>query len=262
MAEQYPSDNDLLALTSDADTGVEYIATGTVPYYLAFRKLLHRLLLSVKRGNDLRVYKAGLLEIGVKPGKFWVNGTLVTYAGTVADVTLADNKPNIYVYLNSAGVLVTDEYAAFPDMSASPHVRLAIITTLGGKITALVDARDHHSISVPGGSADLTTVTNVTSDRTLLQSESGQVFSNRGATGTITITLPANAAAGTKFTFAVQEFQRLQVDPGAGTIRDDIGQTADKYKWADSIGECITLVADANGDWATIAKFGTWGEEA
>ncbi len=261
MAEQYPSDNDLLAITSDEDTGVEYIPTGTVPYYLAFRKLLHRLLLSVKRGNDLRVYKAGSLEIGVKPGKFWVNGALVTYSGTAIDVTLADNKPNIYVYLDSAGTLVTDEYTAFPDMSAAPHVRLAVITTLGGKITALADARDHHSISVPGASADLTTVTNVTADRTLLQSESGQVFSNRGATGTVTITLPASAVAGTKFTFAVQEFQRLQVDPGAGTIRDDIGQTADKYKWADYVGENLTIVADGSGDWFNISKWGSWSEE-
>ena len=146
-------------------------------------------------------------------------------------------------------------------MSAAPHVRLAVITTLGGKITALVDARDHHSISVPGASADLTKVTNVTSDRTLLQSESGQVFTNRGATGIVTITLPANAVAGTKFTFAVQEFYRIHVDPGADTIRDDIGRTAGKYKWADYVGENLTIVADGNGDWFVISKWGSWSQE-
>ena len=29
-----------------------------------------------------------------------------------------------------------------------------------------------------------------------------------------------------------------------------------------AIGAALTLVADANGDWATIAKNGTWNEEA
>ena len=56
--------------------------------------------------------------------------------------------------------------------------------------------------------------------------------------------------------------QELRVDPGAATIRGDSGQTADKYKAADAIGECLTVVADSNGDWATIAKNGTWTEEA
>ena len=56
--------------------------------------------------------------------------------------------------------------------------------------------------------------------------------------------------------------QELRVDPGTATIRDDSGQTADKYKSADAIGECLTIVADSNGDWAVIAKSGTWTEEA
>jgi hypothetical protein len=46
MAEVYPSDSELLNLQSDSETGVEYIPTGTAPYYLHFRKLLHRLLLA------------------------------------------------------------------------------------------------------------------------------------------------------------------------------------------------------------------------
>ena len=66
MAEVYPSDNELLNIESDSDTGVEYIPTGTSPYYLQFRKLLYRLLLSTKRANDLRVYDEGGLDVGVK----------------------------------------------------------------------------------------------------------------------------------------------------------------------------------------------------
>jgi hypothetical protein len=78
----------------------------------------------------------------------------------------------------------------------------------------------------------------------------------------VTLTLPDSAPQGTTFTFAVQAAQQLRVDPGSAAIRDDSGQAADKYKSADAIGECITLVADENGDWVTIAKNGTWTEEA
>ena len=261
MAEVYPADNELLQIISDTETGVEYIPTGTAPYYLHFRKLLYRLLLASKRGNDLRVFDEGNLGIGVKAGKFWVGMTLITYQGSLGN-QLADDKASIYVYLDSAGNLVTDEYSAFPDMATSPNVRLAVVTTSGGDITSLIDARDYHSISMPtsGGSGG-SIIEAHTSNDTLTESESQSIHTNLGATGTITLTLPASAAAGTTFTFAVQAAQQFRVDPGTATIRDNSGQTPDKYKWADTVGECLTLVADANGDWVTIAKNGTWIEQ-
>ncbi len=183
MAEVYPADNELLQIISDTETGVEYIPTGTAPYYLHFRKLLYRLLLASKRGNDLRVFDEGNLGIGVKAGKFWVGMTLITYQGSLGN-QLADDKASIYVYLDSAGNLVTDEYSAFPDMTTSPHVRLAVVTTSGGDITSLIDARDYHSISMPtsGGSGG-TTIEAHTSNDTLAESESQSVHTNRGATG-------------------------------------------------------------------------------
>ncbi|MHC4739609.1 MAG: hypothetical protein ACYS9Y_11955, partial [Planctomycetota bacterium] len=97
---------------------------------------------------------------------------------------------------------------------------------------------------------------------TLTEAESGSVHTNLGATGAVTLTLPASAPEGIIFTFAVQTAQELRVDPDTATIRDNSGQTADKYKAADAIGECITLIADSNGDWVTIGKNGIWSEEA
>jgi len=140
MAEVYPSDNELLNLQQDGETGVEYIATGQSPYYLHFRKLLYRLLLATRRANDFRVYDEGGLDIGVKLGKFWAGTQLVNYAGSSGN-TLADDKANIYVYLTSAGVLVTNEYGGFPDMAVTSHVRLAIVTTSDGDITSFEDCR-------------------------------------------------------------------------------------------------------------------------
>ncbi len=262
MAEVYPSDNELLNIQSDSETGVEYIATGTAPYYLHFRKLLYRLLLSTRRANDLRVYAEGGLDIGVKAGAFWLDTQLVSYPGSSGN-TLADDKSNIYIYLDSNGNLVTDEYSDFPDMAATPHIRLAIVTTSGGDIDLLSDCRSGHNFVMPyGAGGTKKTIEAHTDDDTLAAAESGSVHTNLGTTGTITLTLPASAPAGTVFTFAVQEAQELRVDPGSAAIRDDSGQTADKYKSADAIGACLMLVADENGNWATTAKNGTWTEEA
>ena len=261
MAEVYPSDNTLLNIQSDSETGVEYISTGTSPYYLQFRKLLYRLLLTTKRANDLRVYDEGGLDIGVKKGKFWLDTELVSYEGSSGN-TLADDKNNIYVYLDSAGNLVTNEYSSFPNMATTPHVRLAIVTTSGGYIESITDSRLGYNIVMPYGAGGIKeTIEAHTANDTLTAVESGSIHTNLGATGAVTLTLPASAPQGTVFSFAVQAAQELRIDPGTATIRDDSGQTVDKYKSADAIGECLRLVADSAGDWVTIAKNGTWTEE-
>ena len=262
MAEVYPSDSELLNIQSDAETGVEYIPTGTAPYYLHFRKFLYRLLLASRRANDLRVYDEGGLDIGVKLGKFWLGTQLISYTGSSGN-TLADDKQNIYIYLNASGALVTDEYSGFPSMSTTPHIRLAQVTTSGGDIDSITDCRTGNNLTVPYGAGGLQkTVEAHTSDDTLTEAESASVHTNLGATATVTLTLPSSASAGTVFEFAVQAAQELHIDPGTATIRDDSGQTADKYKSAGAVGACLSLVADANGHWATTAKNGTWTEEA
>ena len=262
MAEVYPSDNDLLNMQSDGETGVEYIPTGTAPYYLHFRKLLHRLLLAARRANDLRVYDEGGLDVGIKPGKFWLGTELISYEGSSGN-SLADDKQNIYIFLNSSGTLVTSEYSSFPDMATTPHIRLAQVCTSGGDIDSITDCRTGNNITIPYGAGGLKkTVEAHTADDTLTAAESGSVHSNLGATATLTLTLPASAPEGTIFSFAVQAAQQLRIDPGTAAIRDDSGQTADKYKSASTIGASLTVVADETGDWATIAKNGTWTEEA
>jgi hypothetical protein len=261
MSEVYPSDNELLNFQADSETGVEYIATGQSPYYLHFRKLLYRLLLATRRANDLRVYDDGGLDVGVKSGKFWVGTELVSYAGSSGNV-LADDKPSIYMYLTVAGVLITNEYSGFPDMAATPHIRLAVVTTSDGDITSITDCRAGHNVVLPYGAGGIREkIEGHTSNDTLGASESGSVHSNLGATGVVTLTLPSSASAGTVFTFAVQAAQELRVEPGTKAIRDSSGQAPDKYKWANAIGACLKLVADSNSNWATIGKSGTWNEE-
>ena len=262
MTEVYPSDNTLLNIGSDSETGVEYIPTGQAPYYLQFRKLLYRLLLAAKRANDLRVYDEGELDVGVKVGRFWLGTELISYEGSSGN-TLADDKENIYLYLDSSGSLVSNEYSSFPDMATTPHIRLAIVATSDGSIESITDCRMGHNIVMPYAAGGVKQIIEAhTSDDTLTAVESGSVHTNLGATGAVTLTLPASAPGGTVFHFAVQAAQELRVDPVTAAIRDDSGQTADKYKSADAIGECLSLVADSNGGWATTAKNGTWTEEA
>ncbi len=177
MAEVYPPDNTLLAITTDAETGVEYIETGKAPYYLEFRKMLYRLLDSTTRGNDLRLFDEGTLDVGVKAGYFWDGTTLRTYSGSTGN-TLADDKANIYIYLNSAGTLVINEYSAFPAITVN-HIRLAQITTSGGDITAIVDLRGQHMFFSPG----------------MVQVTGNQV-ANIAATGGVSVIFTATLTAG------------------------------------------------------------------
>ncbi len=120
-----------------------------------------------------------------------------------------------------------------------------------------------HNLTIPYGAGGLKkTIEAHTGDDTLAEAESGSVHSNLGAAATVTLTLPTSAAAGTSFSCAVETGQDLRIDPGTAAIRDDSGQTAGKYKSSSTIGACLGLVAGANGDWATLAKNGTWAEEA
>jgi hypothetical protein len=262
MTEAYPTDNELENIQSDGETGVEYISTGTSPYYLQFRKLLYRLLLSARRANDLRVYEEDGLNIGVKAGKFWVGTELISYPGSSGN-SLADDKENIYIYLDSSGTLVIDEYDSFPDMAVTPHIRLAIVSTSNGDIDTVTDSRTGHNIMLPYEAGGIRkNIESHVIDDTLTVSESGSIHTNYDAGMPVTLTLPEEAPQGTVFTFAVQDAYELRIDPGSATIRDDCGQAAGKYKYADAVGECITLVADENGDWVTIAKHGSWNEQA
>jgi len=262
MSEVYPSDEALLNIESDSETGVEYIATGTSPYYLQFRRLLHRLLLAVRRGNDFRVYDEGGLNIGVKAGKFWLGNELVSYEGSSGN-SLADDKASIYVYLDSSGSLVTDEYSGFPDMCEQPHIRLAVVKTAAGDIESIEDARRGYNFVVPYGAGGVKrTIEAHAGDDVLEQFESGSVHTNLGATGTVTLTLPSSSSAGTQFLFSVQAGQELRVDPGSATILDDSGQGSGKYKSASAVGSCLGVVSDSDGNWVTASKHGTWTEEA
>lgn len=137
MVELYPSDGALLAMETDAQTGVEFIATGESPYYLSFRKLMQRLLLVASRANDLRVYQDDALSVGVRGGRCVIGGVSLNYAGESA--VAVGNNATTSVWLDSAGVVQTGE-SGFPADRAS-HARLAEVVSAAGAITEVRDYR-------------------------------------------------------------------------------------------------------------------------
>lgn len=145
MTERYPDDATLLAMQTDAETGVEMIATGTSPYYLEFRKLIQRLLLSCKRANDLRLYADGDLSVGVRPGRCVIADTAIHFTGTTGYAIT--NNATTYLWLDSSGA-VQSGTSAFPADRTS-YMPLAEVTAATGAITSITDMRGEAFLAIP-----------------------------------------------------------------------------------------------------------------
>jgi len=145
MTERYPSDEALLAIESDAATGVEMIPTGASPYYLQFRRLVQRLLLACTRANDLRVYEDGDLTFGVRPGSCVIADTAIDFAG-VSEQPL-DNNVTTTIWLDGTGTIQTSTNGLPSDRTA--FVPLARVATEAGAITSITDLRGQGFLLVP-----------------------------------------------------------------------------------------------------------------
>lgn len=103
-----------------------------------------------------------------------------------------------------------------------------------------------------------------TAGDTLTTAESGSIHTNTGASGAITIVLPA-ATVGLEYTFFVGAAQELRIDPNTTqTISlpsTGVAGAAGKYLAADAIGETVHLVCCVAGTWAVVGYTGTWTAE-
>lgn len=103
-----------------------------------------------------------------------------------------------------------------------------------------------------------------TADFTITYGEHQTVFSNAGASGTVTGTLPV-ARAGYEFTAVVAAAQALRLDPnGSETIAlpsTGVPGAAGKYLTSNTVGNTVTLVADTTGTWRVKSYTGTWTAE-
>lgn len=253
MAGGYPAEADINEFLSDR--GLELITENNPNFLLEWKQTIWGFLNALDWVIALGVYCPSPTTFNVRGGKYLFAGEIKTYTpGEAIDPT--DNDTT-YVWIKPDNTIDSDiDGNGWP---STDHIKLAEIDVdSDGNITEIRDLRGQTFLNYHKRKR----IEAHTDDDTLTIAESGSIHTNLGAIGTITLTLPASAPAGTMFTFAVQAAQELRIDPGSATIRDDSGQTPDKYKSADAIGECITLIADSNGDWVTIAKNGTWTEES
>lgn len=121
-------------------------------------------------------------------------------------------------------------------------------------------------MSTLNGRALLEVIPHTTND-TLTIEKTMTVHTNTGASGTVTLILPAASAAnvGARFLFAVGAAQQLRIDPnGTDTISlpsTGVPGAAGKYLVASAIGETLEIACLIAGNWAVLGFTGSWTAE-
>ena len=137
MPEIYPDDTTLMAQSADVATGVEYIPIGTSPYFLEHRRMMHRLLRAAERANDLRVYDAGGLMIGVRGGRCFV-GDQPREIVAVDTIELSAQTTS-HVYIDLTGQ-VQISISGLP-ADRSTFIALAEVLTGSDAVASITDLR-------------------------------------------------------------------------------------------------------------------------
>jgi hypothetical protein len=106
------------------------------------------------------------------------------------------------------------------------------------------------------------TTSDKTTDYTVLSADNGTVFTNIGAAGTVTFTLPAGTE-GQKFTFKRVASQEVRIDPNAADhLVYSGGAMADgEYLRLTTDGSCVTVIVNSAADAMTVMEVGTLVEE-
>lgn len=166
---------------------------------------------------------------------------LTTQTGGTGDYTTT---------LKPESTLSGDNAIIVPEADGDTLVAVALAQTLTNKtLTAPVIVQDLEAH---------------TAGDTLTAAESGSCHTNTGASGTITIVLPA-ATVGQYFDFHVGAAFELRLDPnGSETISlpsTGVQGAAGKYLVADAVGEWVRLKCVIAGTWTAQGYFGTWTSE-
>lgn len=102
-------------------------------------------------------------------------------------------------------------------------------------------------------------VTAKTANETLTAAQSYQTFTNEGAAGTVTLSLPT-PVAGLEFTFVVVASQSLVIDVGGSVVIyvGEIPSSAGGGASSNSPGSIITLKAVSTTVWVATSLVGSW----
>lgn len=186
-------------------------------------------------------------------------------AGSAGDLTCEAWRDGVFLLTGTGfsqasvgrDAYATDNYAITAAPSAS-GVRI-------GKIVGYVSSTQVYVEIETDTPIPTSQVLTKTADFTISVAESGRTFSNVGASGTITGSLPA-AVPGLKYRFRVGVAQQLRIDPdGTETISlpsTGVPGAAGKYLVADAIGETVDIECVVAGTWSVFGYTGTWTAEA
>jgi hypothetical protein len=201
---------------------------------------------------------------------------VITNTGAAKDIVLT--LPNGAVGLRhtilvaEAGHSITLDPAAgdfLPDprtghlQAAAKYIKSGV---LGANITLVCVLADYWQIESMEGLwiPETDCVNDKTANFDIEEEDNGKTYSNTGATGEITGTLPA-AVPGLKFNFFVQAAEELRIDPDSTeTIAlpsTGVQGAEGKYLVADAAGEWVNLECLIAGQWEARGYGGTWTAE-
>lgn len=263
-AEVWPGDASVEALdgTTDAATGLPYIAKGTGPtsaptYEVQYNRREQRLLRELAPMNQGRVVDEGGLKVGVYPVDYTIGGQRRSFAGA-SGVSVPDDATT-YLWLDAAAALQSG--ASLP-ASVADSLPLARVVAAGGVLT-ITDERPRAIFSVPHDPARFTRETaDKTASYTVSAGDTGKVFTNAGASSALTFTLPTSGQNGLTYTFVVAAAQTVNLLPGTSDRILYAGAVDRKKVYASTVGHALTIVGLSTGDWAVAAVNGTWSVEA
>ena len=108
-----------------------------------------------------------------------------------------------------------------------------------------------------GGRTKRTTLVNTTASIAAANVRFGVTYTNTGASGTVTITLPANPAKGSTVGFAVTpDTKTLRAMPDAADTIRYSGLAAGAPLGTNSSGACWLLVANGSNSWIVASSGG------
>lgn len=153
--EAWPADAAVEALdgTTDARTGLPYVAKGTGPtsvptYEVQYNRRQAREASILAAVRELQVVDEGGLNVGVYPGQYRLGGADKAFDGATDRAVFDDDTS--FVYLDSANtVQIVTDATGWPADKTS-FVPLAEVTAAGGDITAIADVRNRAHTHVIG----------------------------------------------------------------------------------------------------------------
>lgn len=211
----------------------------------------------------LRVKLSGTDVVKAGAGEEWIGTTLDQVASGSPVAVEPSTTPGTRKMVASAAVTAGDALYGAAGGKVSG-------TVVGRKIgTALQAASGDGSIIEVAlannlGTGHALTIEAKTGNYTVTAADSGKVFTNTGAGGTITFTLPV-AVVGLHYIFSVGAAQALRIDPnGTETIAlpsTGVPAAAGKYIVASAEAGTVTVVCTKAGGWAVSGYTGTWTAE-